>query len=278
MTSWIGQAEAAAGLFHEAAAAAARAGDTDLEATCHANLPVVWATGPTPVAEAIERTELLAAELPDEPRWRVPVLSSLAVLHAQAERIDLARTLAHEAVALARRAGLALHLFHAIRFLADVEKTAGSEAEAVLHLRSAYALRATEHDHVFLPDVAAELAVALAPAGDPAESEALVREAQSRIGPYATAAEVNWRRAGALLAARAGGVDDAVRLAEEARALTAPTDLLGFHAATLVTLASVQRRAGDLAGSDATLAQALTVYERKGNAAGVAALRRRERP
>jgi hypothetical protein len=72
-----------------------------------------------------------------------------------------------------------------------------------------------------------------------------------------------WRRVRGKVLARRGELEEGERLAREAVALGAETDLLNGHAAALVDLADVL----ELAGQDARpeLERALALYEQKGN-------------
>ena len=275
LVSWSGQARAGAELASSAMEFAARAGDAALEASCRGVLPGLLAVGSMPVGDAIRRCEALAAEVPDEPRFRVPALSALAELHAESGRIDIARRLGGEAIDAAREAGLILHLVGALNSCGQAELTAGNPAAAIDHFRQAYAMRETEVDRVLLPGFGAELATALASAGDSAEAESLATAARAGAGPDGFAVEVLWRRALALVGARAGRLTEAVTLAEEATARTAASDWLSFHGEALETLASVRTLADDLPGATAALHDALGAYERKENVARAETVRRK---
>ena len=54
-------------------------------------------------------------------------------------------------------------------------------------------------------------------------------------------------------------------MAEEAIVLAEPTDFLGMHAGALVALATALQAERDLDGADRKLAEALALYERKGD-------------
>jgi tetratricopeptide (TPR) repeat protein len=72
-----------------------------------------------------------------------------------------------------------------------------------------------------------------------------------------------WRQARAKLIARRGELEEGERLAREAVALGAETDMLNAHADALVDLAEVLALAGQ--DAQAELDKALGLYERKGN-------------
>ena len=274
MLAWSGRAADGADLASSAMEAAARSGDSALEATCRGVLPGLYAVGPLPVEEAIARCEKLAAEVPDEPRFQVPSLSALVQLYAEAGQIDVARRLGLQATDSARSAGLLLHLVGAMGSCGQAELTAGSLPAAIDHFRDAYGIRETEEDHSLLPGLAAELAAALALAGEDHEAEALATTARARIGPDGFATEVLWRVALARVAAHTRRPTEAVTLAKEASARTAASDWLSFHGQSLEVLGEVSGPAGDPAGANAALGAALELYERKGNVARAQAVRR----
>lgn len=274
MLAWSGRAADGADLASSAMEAAARSGDSALEASCRGILPDLYAVGPLPVEEAIERCEKLAAEVPDEPRFQVPALGALVQLYAEAGQIDVARRLGRQATTSARSAGLLLHLVGAMSSCGQAELTAGNLATAIDHFREAYGMRATEEDHSLLPGLAAELAAALALAGDDDEAEALATTARARTGPDGFATEVLWRVALARVAAHTRRPTEAVMLAKEASARTAASDWLSFHGQSLEVLSEVSVPAGDLAGATAALRAALELYERKGNVPRAEAVRR----
>jgi tetratricopeptide (TPR) repeat protein len=72
-----------------------------------------------------------------------------------------------------------------------------------------------------------------------------------------------WRQVRARVLASRGEHDEAERLAHEAVALGAETDMLNLHADALISLAEVLALAGKDARAE--LEQALALYERKGN-------------
>ncbi len=77
----------------------------------------------------------------------------------------------------------------------------------------------------------------------------------------------------ARLAARAGRHDEALTLVRGAQDCVAQTDDLNLRARVWATAAEVRRAAGDAPGADAAVAEALRLYEAKGNIAAAGALR-----
>ena len=77
----------------------------------------------------------------------------------------------------------------------------------------------------------------------------------------------------AKLLARAGELDEAVRLGSQAVALAERTDYLDVHAQAIADLAEVLRLADRPEESGAALEQAIRLYEQKGNVAAARRLR-----
>jgi hypothetical protein len=86
-------------------------------------------------------------------------------------------------------------------------------------------------------------------------------------------AHVGWRRVRAKLLARAGRFDEADRLAREAVALAATTDFVDVRAQAHADLGEVLRLAGRGDESAAARAEAIALYEHKGNRVAAAQLR-----
>jgi hypothetical protein len=80
--------------------------------------------------------------------------------------------------------------------------------------------------------------------------------------------EVLWRSALALVNAREGWADEAIRLSEEAVKRANAGDALLFRAITLENAATVHGLLGDRAGTVRALRLALQEYERKGSVVG----------
>ena len=77
----------------------------------------------------------------------------------------------------------------------------------------------------------------------------------------------------ARIAAHRGELDDGGRLARQAVQLAEQSDMLTVRARVWCALGEVLRPAGDTAGADAAEAEALRLYELKGNVTAAASLR-----
>ena len=91
--------------------------------------------------------------------------------------------------------------------------------------------------------------------------------------PEDTDAQSGWRRVRGKALARLGEPAEAERLAREAVAILSATDYLDAHAIAVADLGEVLFLAGRVQESADTTAEALRVFERKGNVAFALRLR-----
>ena len=143
----------------------------------------------------------------------------------------------------------------------------GDFATAARQLRAALAIAETENDGPIALASAAEAASVLALSGDLREAARFAHLARTtRSDTFPT--NVLWRSALALVAAHEGRTEEARLLSDEARVRASASDHLTFRGETLEQAATVRRLAGDTAGEAEALAEALALYERKGNRVG----------
>lgn len=273
----LGRADDAARLALQAATLASDVGDTYEEAAALMNRAEGLAFGSTPVDEAIAECEAVLADgerrgIWDPPPLPLRLLYALGSLYGQAGRTEEARAILERAIVEARRAGLLWYLAGLTRELGEVELIAGNLAGAAENMRAAYSLIETEEDQVMRSGIAAELACVLALGGDVQEARELALAARAMsTGDWF--AEVCWRRALALVAAREGDIDEALRLFDEARTRAVASDWLTFRGQTLEEGAFVRGLADDASGRLDALQEALAIYERKGNLVGAERVR-----
>lgn len=264
----MGRLDDAAEVARRGVDRATRARDSRTEAAWRRMLALCLAYGRTPVNEAIVMCEehLEASCWGDEGPYGL--FGALALLHAQAGRVDDARALSERETAALRRAGNTWGLVTGMATAGVAERAAGNLDEAANNLRTAYTLLESEGDRAFLPQVAGQLACVLALRREHSEARPLAWTARSAALPGDFLAEVLWRRALALVAAHDRQHDEALRLSDEALARTQRSEWLTFHGETLEEAAEVRRLAGDEAGAAGALREAVAVYERKANVSG----------
>jgi type II secretory pathway component PulJ len=148
---------------------------------------------------------------------------------------------------------------------------AGDPGRAESELRWGYELIDEMGDRNALSTVAAHLAQAVLLQGRNDDALALTEISEDAGAPDDLTVQVLWRgpRAGVLV--RNAELDRAEQLAREAVELAERTDFLNLHADALMGLAEVLHAAGR--PTDATMAAALTLYERKGNLISAARVR-----
>ncbi|MBA3428626.1 MAG: hypothetical protein H0U07_08660 [Actinobacteria bacterium] len=107
------------------------------------------------------------------------------------------------------------------------------------------------------------LAQALLALGRDDEAEQWLERGRETAPSEERLAQMLWRQARRKVLARRGELQEGERLAREAVALAAETDMLNANADALLDLAEVLALAGQDARAE--LEQALALYERKGN-------------
>lgn len=224
---------------------------------------VSWATqaGQTPAKEAIECCEQLA--------WRrgtlhPPVLLDLAVLRAMRGEPEEARALVGRAREhLAERMRVRRPLMFTAQYAAAVAVLAGDDAAAERELRTALRMAREMGERDYLAQAAAEssrVLTRLGHADEAADHAALARH----VAPAGSASQALWRTATVRLLVHNGRCHEAARLAAEAAAL-APAGMLNLRADVLLDQAAALRVTGDRDAAATRTAEAVALYERKGN-------------
>ncbi len=262
-----GDAAAAAKLAIEHAAA----GGDDRQhrrASVQYALAAVW--GPTPVPDAIEQCRQIISQASGDRRTVGVVTSLLGRLEAMSGDFDAARALVGEArVVLADMGRTPIAASTSLDSCA-VNVLGGDPAAAERDLRRDYEALEQMGEKYMLCSVASELARALVEEGRDEEAEHYTEVARELAAADDLSAQVLWRSVRARVLARRGEQEDAVALARAAVDLLRDTDSLVAQADALVDLAEVLRAGGQEAEAVATLAEALELYERKGDVASAA--------
>ena len=261
---WGGQAEAAFRVLERAAQYAREAGDVAQEAESLRYIGTALRIGPTPIDDAADRLRELELRAENNRRLEVALVAIRARFAAMVGRFDTARELVAEATAVADKHGLHGSLDSVA---GELELLAGDAVAAENELRPLCERLEEIGELAFLASVTPHLLDALYRQGRYDEALALTerwRPEQLTV-PEDVDAQMGWRRVRAKLLARAGRPDEAERVGREAVALAAATDYLDARAQALADLGEVLRLAGRGDESGAALADAIELYERKGN-------------
>jgi class 3 adenylate cyclase/tetratricopeptide (TPR) repeat protein len=266
----FGEVAAAAG---RAVEHARRAGDERqrLWAEAQYAMAVVW--GPTPVAEAIARCEVIVDQAGGDRRTLGLVKSLLGRLEAMRGDFSRARTLAREARVTLEETGKSVVAASTSLDSCGVEMLAGDPAAAERDLRRDYEALEEMGEKYLLSTVAAELACALAERSCNDEAEGYTHVAQELAADDDLTSQALWRWVRARVLARRGEIERALGLAREAIRLLSETDSLVAQADALIALSEVVAVAGRRAEARASVEQALGLYERKGDLVSAARAR-----
>jgi class 3 adenylate cyclase/tetratricopeptide (TPR) repeat protein len=279
LTFWSGQAAAAYEDFDRAAHLATEVGDTAEAAESLQYLLSTMHRGPMPAEEALARFAAVRAGMDVNRRLEIGYCDSCAQLEAMCGRFAVARDLIARAHALGEDQGQSSLLDSHTRPSAGyVELLAGDAAAAEVELRAACEGTEQVGELGFLSSISYVLADAVLAQGRADEAlELTERWHPDRLTvPEDVDAHAGWRRVRAKALAHLGEIAEAERLGREAVAIMSATDYLEAHAAAVADLADVLHLAGKADEAAATSAEALRLYEKKGNIAAVRQLRERE--
>ena len=253
---------------------ARRAGDARTEAQS-LNLSIGAAFfGPMPAPDAIRLCEEILADPVQQQRNRASALRALAGLKAMVGAFDEARELVDAHKAIVQELGLRVTAAAAAETYGIVEMLAGDAGAAERELASGYGLLEEIGETQNFPDLAAKLADALYVQGRDDQALELSKVSEAATAPDDRSAGVQWRAVRAKLLARSGEPAAAEALAREAVALADETDFTVLRADAFMDLAEVLRTAGRANESASFVAQALELYEQKGNVVAAGRARR----
>jgi tetratricopeptide (TPR) repeat protein len=272
---WRGEAAAAIADLEQAAVYARGVGDRAQEAESLQYVLMATLWGPKSVDEALERVAEIRSRAETNQRLEVTLLRTRAQLEAMQGRFDTSREHLARAKALGEELGLKVILASGVAHQAGyIELLAGDGAAAERALRPACDALEQMGDWGHFATLAPKLADALyTQRRDDQEALRLTELAERSATPGVADEDIGWRRVRAKLLARRGELAEAERLAREATARAALTDLLDDRARALADLAEVLRFGGRWEESTKALDEAIHLYERKGNAVAVDTLR-----
>jgi predicted ATPase len=226
--------------------------------------------GPTPVPDGIRLCHEIREQVRSSPVAEARARQPTAALHAMAGDFDEARRLVQTADEILSELG---DLQSAVaQQEALVEMLAGEPAAAEARLRSGYERLEQMGEKALLASTAAMLAQALYAQGRHGEAALVCDVSEEAAAEDDISAQIGWRGVRAKLLA-AERWDEAHALAVEAVRLAERTDFLTIHAEALVDLAEVLRQGGRTDEAEVPLAEALELFERKGDVASLARVR-----
>lgn len=245
---------------------AGRAGDQREVVEVLELLGRVVVLGPRPVNEAIKRCNEILDQARDEPRLEAWTKTMLAILEAMRGRVEQARALYRDGERGLADLGLSLLLAGARTYSGAAELIMGAPQAAERELRSGFTALDQIGERAVLSTMAALLARALIAQGRSEEAERFTIVSEQAAAGDDLASQVLWRGARARVLADRGELDRAEPLAREAVSLARSSDFVNTQADVLMDLAHVLHaaRAADAA---AVVAEALSLYEAKGNVA-----------
>jgi class 3 adenylate cyclase/tetratricopeptide (TPR) repeat protein len=244
-----------------------RSGDTRNEAWITWGIVGSVAQGPTPAAEAAAFAGQ-HFKLAREKGWRF--LEAGASLHlgrlqAMLGQFEEAREHVAEAQRICQELGLAFWAATFNHFLGFVEMLAGEPSAAEHHFLRGYEALGRLGEQTYRLTTAAYLAHALYELGRYEEVMDLTRSIEEEAATDDVHTQVLWRGARAKALARLGGGAEAVEIAEKAVALSQAIADESTRADALTDLAVARRFSGLPTAAAAAAAEALDLYEAKGN-------------
>jgi predicted ATPase len=225
--------------------------------------------GPTPAPEGIQRCKDYLDEIGNHPIGRAAILLNLAGLYAMQD--DFAAAQATLSTAKSMLESLGPTMTAAItQPAALIAMLAGDPVTAETYLRLEYGSLYEMGERRLLATTAATLARAVAAQGPSRYDEAieLLDLSRQAAADDDLSAHVVGQGLYARILADAGRHGEAEELARSAAALSAQTDLLSERADTLLELSHVLAAAGQISEAHSAAAQALGLYQRKGNLPG----------
>jgi tetratricopeptide (TPR) repeat protein len=265
MVQWMACRFAAARtLLEKALVHAERAGAERLALELTWRIALSLTSGPTPVPDALRRSETLAERFGDNPVAQAKIGLSIGLLEALGGHVERARRLCAVCEAQFAELGQTFELAHAAASSAKVETYAGNFPAAELKLREACATFTDMGERSFFSSRAVELAEVLWAQGKDDEAARFTRLSEEATSSDDVEAQALWRAVRAKVLARRDEPAIAERLAREAVELAQASDDLELQGDTLAAVGEVLRCAGRLEDAAAALRAALDHYERRG--------------
>jgi non-specific serine/threonine protein kinase len=258
---FLGDARAGIEALEDAARYARQSGNHRTEVEARGWMVVAFRMLPVPAGAAIGRGEQFLQAASGDPWAEAMITQPLSVLYALAGRFADARAAVARSRSLYAAAGAEFGRAGGAMVAGDIELIAGDAAAAERKLaEGCQALRAMGA-RAYLSGALALLAEALYAQERLDEAERLTEEARAVAAADDIDTQARWRATRAKLHARRGQFAAASQLADEAVAAVSGTSYGTLLADVLVARAEVSRLAGAPAQAEASLREALRIYE-----------------
>ena len=263
-TVQLGRLDEASEAAAEVVRHATLAGDQRLASRSAPAIAYIVAHGPTSVEAGIEQIQSLLASVGGDRKTEAVILGAFAQLYAMRGAFDEARSQYRRGYEILTELGTGIDLHSASIDSARVELLAGDLDAAEAQLRRDYDVLEGIGETYFRSTIAALLAQTLVRRGDLASAERFAEIAEEISDEDDVLSQVTWRGARAKVLA-ATNPELAEALARAAVDMAGSTAELGLHADALADLAEVQVVSGRPDAASSVLAEALALYERKGD-------------
>ena len=257
----LGDSPADQEAFERALAYARQTGNRRAQIHASGRLGATLLQLPVPADAAIARIEPLLQAASGDPWAEAEMLGPLSGLYAYAGRLADARTAIARYQSTFDGFGAKIAAARGTVTSGEIELVAGDPAAAERRLREGYEALHAMGERGYLSSLAGVLAEAVYRQGRLDEAQQLTEEARALAAGDDLDAQARWRATTAKLLARRGQFPAARRLAAEAVALVPPTSWAVLQAETLMARAEVDRLAGAPGLAEASLREALRIYE-----------------
>jgi len=248
-----------------AIAEARSAGDRRQETRSLPVLGLCLLYGPEPADRAIARCEDLLAGAHGDQRSEAMLMNALAQLYAMRADFERARLLYRRGRAALEDLGAKVQATAVSIYSGRVELLAGDPVAAEERMRPAYETFRMMGERATCSTLAAILGEAVFVQGRYDEAETLSRVSEEIASADDFDAQYRWRALRAKIRARSGAVSEAEATAREAVRIVQMSDSPVEQADALSALAAVLRESARPTDAAPILAQALQLYDAKGD-------------